>query len=228
MNNGRLFIFFILVAVFMPSMASGTDAGQSNSESHSLIIDSPVEQQADSEEVNESMDDIDSALVQLIEAPDKKEFAERNGIDYRNGRVRVVVEMDETFTLPGGYNTTNELNHTGQGENLVQVRVPIGELVSLSDETGVKYVRLPLRGEPSQETEPEHPEQTEDEDNSDESNGGSESSGSNGTQITQQIDEGDDQNEENIRDEEGLASFMGGVVPALAIILTAAYARRKL
>jgi len=161
--------------------------------------------QVDPKEVNESMENIDSTLVQLIEASDKEEFAERNSIDYRNGRAQVVVEMGEGFTFPEGYNTTNELNYTGQGENLAQAYVHVNDLVSLSNETGIEYVRLPLKGSPSRESEQEDQKQT----------GGTNNSNEN-------------QDEEGNQDAEGLTSLMGGIVPALIIILTAAYGRKRL
>jgi hypothetical protein len=175
--------------------------------------------QVNSKEVNESTEKMDSTLVQLIEAPDKEEFAERNGIDYRNGRAQVVVEMDEGFTFPEGYNTTNKLNYTGQGENLAQAYVPVNDLISLSNGTGIEYVRLPLKGSPSQETEREDQSQTGEINNSNEN---IEDSESNETQDSSQM------NEDNNQDAEGLTSLMGGIVPALIIILTAAYGRKRL
>jgi hypothetical protein len=199
-----------------------------DSEFAGSVIDTQTKKQVDTKDMNESTENIDSTLIQLIEAPDEEGFAERNGIDYRDGRVRVVVEMEEGFSLPEGYNTTNELNYTGQGENLAQSYVPVDELVPISNETGVEYVRLPLKGVPSQESGQEDRKRTENEDSSDVSNGNSEASGSNGTQDTPRMDEEDNQNEGTDGDGEGLSSVMGGIVSALIIILAAAYGRRKL
>jgi hypothetical protein len=190
----------------------------SNHESLGRITDPSIKKQANSDETNESMENIDSTLVQLIEATDREEFAEKRGIEYRNGRARVVVEMEENSTFPGGYDTTDELNYTGQGKNLAQAYVPVDGIVSLSDETGVERVRLPLRGVPNQGNEREE-EQTPD---GGVPNGSTEDSETSGSQDPQRTNGSDDQKEE------GLPSVMGGILPALIVILVAAYGRRKI
>jgi hypothetical protein len=172
-----------------------------------------VDGELPNKDMNVSNEDIDSALVSLINSSNKDEFAEQNSINYRDGKVQVVLEMSEGATVPERYNVTTETTYSGQGKNLAQVRVPVSSLVSISEEEGIDYVRLPTRSDANTAAggneQPDGPE----EDTSD--------SGDNVTQEPAQTDEN------NTRDGEGLGSVLGAVVPAILVILTTAYYRRQ-
>lgn len=170
---------------------------------------------SENKEANKSIEKVDSTLIRLMDASDKEEFAERNGLSYSEGRVKVIVEMEDGATMPRNYNTTKETNYTGQGENLAQAYVQIDNIRSLSNEKGVRYVRPPLSSASLQENgrneagDEEGPETDE-----------SEYSESSETQDTQGTDKSETQGME------GLSSVMGSILATLIIVLTAAYARR--
>lgn len=90
---------------------------------------------------------VSSVLRQLVSADDREAFASAHGIDLRNGRVVVVVELDGRSTVPDGYDVTVEQTATVGGETFVQAWVPVDDVVPLSDEPGVAYVRLPDRAD---------------------------------------------------------------------------------
>lgn len=173
-------------------------------------MDSPKKAQ------NASVENLDHMLVRLMNAADKDEFAERNGMEYRNGSVLVVVELEEGATMPQNYNFAEEMNYTGQGENLAQAYVPAGNLRPLSNESGVERVRLPMGSESLQKNgknetgETESPRADVDEEPE-----------SSEKQKNQATDGSETQGK-------GLSSVMGGVLATLIIVLTATYARRKL
>jgi len=193
----------------------------------SVVTGASEHQTGDGDEVdsskatNGSLENVDSALTQLVNASDKEGFAERNGINYRNGRVQVVVELEGGATMPQNHNVTEEVNYTGQGENLVQAYVPVGNITSLSDEPRVSYVRLPtdsesLRGSGENETGGKGNPETDEEGKGEDGDEESESGETQGRETDESETRGED-----------LSSVMGGVIATVMIILTAAYARRK-
>jgi hypothetical protein len=95
---------------------------------------------------------VSSTLLQLVDADDREAFASAHGIDLRDGRVLVVVELRGRSTVPDGYDVTVEQTATVSGETFVQARVPVDEVVPLSEEPGVAYVRLPDRAAAGGET----------------------------------------------------------------------------
>jgi hypothetical protein len=90
---------------------------------------------------------VSSTLRGLVEADDRESFAAAHGIDLRDGRVVVVVELRGRSTVPDGYDVTVQQTATVSGETVVQARVPVDDVVPLSEEPGVAYVRLPDRAE---------------------------------------------------------------------------------
>jgi hypothetical protein len=165
---------------------------------------------------NASAENLDPILVRLIDAADKDEFAERNGMEYRNGSVLVMVNLEEGATMPQNYNVSEEMNYTGQGENLAQAYVPAGNLRPLSNESGVERVRLPMSSESLQKNGENETGETE----------------SLGTDVDEEPESSETRENQGMDGSEtrgkGLSSVMGGVLATLIIILTAAYARRKL
>ena len=84
---------------------------------------------------------LESALYQLTQATDTETFARLRAIDLIEGRVRVIVELDEGGVLDTGAGAVIESRY----QNLVRVLVPIDQLLPLSQQTGVRFVRLPQR-----------------------------------------------------------------------------------
>jgi hypothetical protein len=92
---------------------------------------------------------VSSTLHRLAEADDREAFAAAHGIDLRDGRVVVVVELRGRSTLPDGYDATVQQTATVGGETFVQAWVPVDRVVPLAEEPGVAYVRLPDRADAS-------------------------------------------------------------------------------
>lgn len=88
---------------------------------------------------------LDSRLVQLIGAADPSAFAAGAGLVYRDGAVRVVVELQASGEPSPGYGLIEEARY----ENLVQALAPVEQLCPLSDDTGVLFVRPPVAASPA-------------------------------------------------------------------------------
>jgi hypothetical protein len=97
----------------------------------------------------EKSPNVSSTLQQLVEADDREAFAATRGIDLRDGRAVVVVELRGRSTLPDGYDATVQRTATVGGETVVQAWVPVDRIVPLAEEPGVAYVRLPDRADSS-------------------------------------------------------------------------------
>lgn len=89
---------------------------------------------------NESVDPV---LVDLIESENRTRFAEENDLSYRDGRVKVIVELERNASLPSGYNIAVEHTATGSRGELVQAYVDPDDLLRLGSEAGVRYIRTP-------------------------------------------------------------------------------------
>ncbi|AUV81888.1 hypothetical protein C2R22_09695 [Salinigranum rubrum] len=97
----------------------------------------------------ETPPNVSSTLHRLVDADDREAFASAHGIDLRDGRVVVVVELRGRSTLPDGYDATVQQTATVGGETFVQAWVPVDRVVPLAEEPGVAYVRLPDRADAS-------------------------------------------------------------------------------
>ena len=84
---------------------------------------------------------LESVLYQLTQAEDVEAFARQRTIDLVEGRVQVIVELDEGDVLDMGAGVVIESRY----QNLVRVLVPIDQLLPLSQRDGVRFVRLPQR-----------------------------------------------------------------------------------
>jgi len=83
---------------------------------------------------------LESVLYQLTQSTQPNEFAKERGLYVKNGKVRVVIELEnKTGTIPPGYGIVEETRYDG----LVQAMVPINRLIEISREQGVKVVRVP-------------------------------------------------------------------------------------
>lgn len=83
---------------------------------------------------------LETRLYKLSISPDPAKYAATHGIYYAEGRVRVVIELaDEGVTIPESYHIQVEDRY----KNFIQALVPVKVLRPLSNEPGVKSVRLP-------------------------------------------------------------------------------------
>lgn len=106
----------------------------------------------------ENPEKIESVLYQLMKAQKRDDFAEAHGLYLKDDKVRVVIELNNTGVLNGEeiikrYDGIMETYH----ENLVQALVPVDNLIALSENPDVIYVRTPLIGYPQQKEIPKFP-----------------------------------------------------------------------
>jgi hypothetical protein len=84
-------------------------------------------------------DALESSLYGLVTADDRAAYAETWNLNYRDGRVAVVVELQENRELPDEF----DVEVRSRYEHLVQATVPVDELVALSEHENVSFVRRP-------------------------------------------------------------------------------------
>lgn len=83
---------------------------------------------------------LESILCQLTQANDTKSFAEQHDLYLQDNMTRVIIELtNKSASIPTHYNVTVETRH----ENLVQALAPIDELLPLSRENNVTFIRTP-------------------------------------------------------------------------------------
>lgn len=82
---------------------------------------------------------LDSLLYALAVAPDWHDFARERGIDLFGMRIKAIVELASSETVLQGYHLIEE----ARSEDLMRVLVPVSELVRLSSDPAVEFVRLP-------------------------------------------------------------------------------------
>lgn len=88
-------------------------------------------------------DDLAPVLAQLVNASDRAAFAADHGLTYRNGTVRVVIELEPDATPPPEYDVREETAYTDAGTRYVQAFVAVDDLAPLAAEPTVKRVRPP-------------------------------------------------------------------------------------
>jgi hypothetical protein len=91
---------------------------------------------------------LDETLVGLVEADDRSTYADREGLAYDGGRVRVVVELRDGADPP----SSPPFDATARHGSLVEGSVAVEALPSLATTDGVAYVRppqTPVRADPS-------------------------------------------------------------------------------
>jgi hypothetical protein len=92
---------------------------------------------------------LETILRRLVAARDPAEFARQHGLTYRNGAVRVILELSRPDAhLPEGY----VIHIEGRDGAVVQAHVAIPDLCLIADEPQVRSVRVaaaptPLRGQ---------------------------------------------------------------------------------
>jgi len=89
----------------------------------------------------EDYPNLETRLFELSISKSPKEYAKKHGLDYKEGKVRVEIELISSESLPAGYTFEVELQY----ENIIQVFVPVEQLRSLAKEPQVKAIRVPLK-----------------------------------------------------------------------------------
>lgn len=90
----------------------------------------------------EDYPNLETRLFEISIAKNALEYAEKHGLDYKEGKVRVEIEfISSTESLPAGYTFEVELQY----ENIVQAFVPVEQLRSLSKESQVRAIKVPLQ-----------------------------------------------------------------------------------
>lgn len=112
--------------------ATGTPATDGGEPTPGNGSDSPVDKSS-------RPDALESSLYGLVTADDRAAYAETWNLNYRDGRVAVVVELRENRELPDEFDVSIETRY----EHLVQATVPVDELVALSEHENVSFVRTP-------------------------------------------------------------------------------------
>jgi len=82
---------------------------------------------------------LDSRLYALTTADDPASYAETHGIEYRDGSVTVVVELEPGAALPREF----DLTVTATADDRVQASVPVGQLIALAEHENTTVVRTP-------------------------------------------------------------------------------------
>lgn len=80
---------------------------------------------------------LESVLFQLVSADDRETFARERGLELRDGRVLVVVELRAGRTFPADEQADVRRRFDGE----VQAYLPIDRLVPLAEHGNVSFVR---------------------------------------------------------------------------------------
>lgn len=124
----------------------GADGGNDSIPSPTKVADGP-------EKATEYAS-LDSVLYGLATAENRTGYATAYDISLSDGRVEVVVELEEGRGLPDEF----DVEVRSRYEHLVQAFVAVDDLVPLSGYENVSYVRLPRRPGPDDpSTDPIHP-----------------------------------------------------------------------
>ena len=92
----------------------------------------------------EDYPNLESQLFQLATDKDPEKFAYTHNLKYQDGTVQVEIELKPGEALPNGYTIQVE----AQYENLIQARVSVKELLKLSKEPQIKFIRAPMEVQP--------------------------------------------------------------------------------
>lgn len=84
--------------------------------------------------------DLASILYELINSPDRSDFAKRHQLYLSQGKVRVIIELLPQFEeIKGDYGVMVE----GRTDTLIKALVPIDQLGLLAKDPSVKFIRPP-------------------------------------------------------------------------------------
>ncbi len=97
----------------------------------------------------DKQNNIEPTIHELINSTDRQSYAENHNIDYKNNKVKLIIELKENTHLPSQYNITEIQRYTGQRENLLQGYIPIDRIKNLSNHQNVIDIRLPMEAQPA-------------------------------------------------------------------------------
>ena len=84
---------------------------------------------------------MDSVLYQLTQSNNTETFAKTHGLHLEDNRVRVIIELiNDSASIPNEYHIIEEMHY----QNLIQALVPIDNLITLSEDANVRFVRSPM------------------------------------------------------------------------------------
>ncbi len=111
---------------------------------HPTMTDAP-----DRTPVPDKHPSLDSGLVGLVNADNRTAYANTRGLELRDGRVQVVVELVDGRDFPDGFDLTVEVRAGGR----VQALVAVDDLVALAEHGNVSFVQPPSRAVPDSPSE---------------------------------------------------------------------------
>ena len=88
---------------------------------------------------------LDSQLYQLTQSADPAAFAANTLQEFRDGRVRVIVELSGTADPAPSYDLVEEARYANQ----IQAMVPVDRLCALANDANVAAVRSATNGGPN-------------------------------------------------------------------------------
>ena len=89
---------------------------------------------------SERSKNLESSLVELTQSSDPEVYAQKHGLYFANGRVRVVIELDNpNYALPASYGVEET-----RYENMIQALVVINKLLELSESPFVRFITIPM------------------------------------------------------------------------------------
>lgn len=88
-------------------------------------------------------DNIDSALAGLVQADNRSRYAASHGLDFKDGRVLVVIELTSNGSIPAEYDVRIEHRVTVEDGVLVQAYLDVDAIGSLVREPDVRAIRVP-------------------------------------------------------------------------------------
>lgn len=91
-------------------------------------------------------DDLAPTLSELVSADNPEEYAQENNLQYTNGSVLVVIELQANTSVPDNYQVEVEYTYSTEDKRLVQGNVSVSQLVELASEEQVEYIRPPTEG----------------------------------------------------------------------------------
>ncbi len=85
---------------------------------------------------------LEDTLYLLAKAENPTQFARAYNLDIKNNSVQVVIETNDSFTLPQDFGTVETTS-----QNLIQARVKIDKLLELAKYSQIRNVRLPTEAQ---------------------------------------------------------------------------------
>jgi hypothetical protein len=102
--------------------------------------DSTIETSVEKKPSNVSAD---PKILALINSSNRTQYAQENGITYYNKRVGVIAITTNNSSVVSKYNATITQTTTASARTLVQASIHVDDIIPMSNEPDVEYIRLP-------------------------------------------------------------------------------------